>query len=177
MGTPTLVQGQDAPTNTRILLDARRTRLYWQSSGPTRTSHRRQGSRPPGSEARGFLRSKGLGVRGISTKVQDWLIQTLTEKLHANKKGIRNLFLWAWDYLCSHNNQLICDFTHSQGVIDRGEVLARWCWLRQDSPACPCIPFHLYSQAVLRNALTTALAWHAWVCQYLIQIKNKNNLP
>jgi hypothetical protein len=30
-------------------------------------------------------------------------------------------------YLCSHNNQLMYDFTWRQRVIDRGEVPARWC--------------------------------------------------
>jgi hypothetical protein len=31
---------------------------------------------------------------------------------------------------------LMYDFTRPQGAIDRGKVPARWCWLRQDSPAC-----------------------------------------
>ena len=34
-----------------------------------------------------FMEEKGIGVRGISTKVWDWLIQTLTERLHVSKKG------------------------------------------------------------------------------------------
>ena len=125
--TPTLVPEQQAPTNTRILLDARCMRLYWQSSGLTRTSHRRQGSRLRVSRARGFMKEKGIGVGGISTKVWDWLIQTLTERLHVSKRasGLCSCGLGA--YLCSHSNQLMYDFTRHQGAVDRGEVPARWC--------------------------------------------------
>jgi hypothetical protein len=74
-----------------------------------------------------FMEEKGIGVRGISTKVWDWLIQTLTERLHVSKRasGLCSCGLGA--YLCSHSNQLMYDFTRRQGAIDRGEVPARWC--------------------------------------------------
>jgi hypothetical protein len=73
------------------------------------------------------MEEKGIGVLGISTKVWDWLIQTLTERLHVNKSasGLCSCGLGA--YLCSHSNQLMYDFIQHQGAIDRGEVPARWC--------------------------------------------------
>ena len=130
---------------TRKNLVAIHTRLYWQSSGLTRTSHRRQGSRLRVSRARGFMKEKGIGVRGISTKVWDWLIQTLTERLHVSKRasGLCSCGLGA--YLCSHSNQLMYDFTQRQGAVDRGEVPARWCRLRQDSLACVLAFFFIFT--------------------------------
>jgi hypothetical protein len=51
-----------------------------------------------------FMEEKGIGVRGISTKVWDWLIQSLTERLHVSKRasGLCSCGLGA--YLCSHSN-------------------------------------------------------------------------
>ena len=50
----------------RILV-AIHTRLYWQSSGPTRTSHRSQGSRLRVSRARGFYeRKRHRGARNFN---------------------------------------------------------------------------------------------------------------
>jgi hypothetical protein len=74
-----------------------------------------------------FMEEKGIGVRGISTKVWDWLIQTLTERLHVSKRASGPCSCGLGAYLCSHSNQLMYDFTRRQGAVDRGEVLARWC--------------------------------------------------
>jgi hypothetical protein len=53
-----------------------------------------------------FMEEKGIGVRGISTKEWDWLIQTLTVRLHISQRasGLCSCGLGA--YLCSHSNQV-----------------------------------------------------------------------
>ena len=92
-----------------------------------------------------FMKEKGIGVRGISTKVWDWLIQTLTVRLLVSQRASGPCSCGLGAYLCSHSNQLMYDFTRRQEAIDRGEVPARWCQLRQDSLACVLAFFFIFT--------------------------------
>ena len=60
------------------------------------------------------------------------------------------------------------DFTRRQGAIDRGEVPARWCWLRQDSLACVLAFFFIFT--VKSPALASGLIDNSftWITSYKI---------
>jgi hypothetical protein len=71
------------------------------------------------------------------------LTQEITDVgLEAQKLGV---FMGVRGLSCSHSNQLMYDFTQRQGAIDRGEVPARWCRLRQDSLACILAFFFIFT--------------------------------
>ena len=67
------------------------------------------------------MEEKGIGVRGISTKVWDWLIQTLTVRLHVSQRASGPCSCGLGAYLCSHSNQLMYDFTLAPRVSRQRE--------------------------------------------------------
>ena len=111
-----------------------------------------RGVDPESPELGVFMKEKGIGVQGISTKVWDWLIQTLTVRLHVSQRASGPCSCGLGAYLCSHSNQMMYDFTLAPRVSRQGMF-----WPDGVDSDEIALPASLHSFSSLQSR---ALPWH-----------------